>query len=56
MKVKPLTSSLIGLALIVASVTTHAATPTLDALDASNAQKGRLSLELIDDVYSTIRS
>ena len=52
MKVSPLTSSLIGLALIVASVTTHAATPTLDALDANNAQKGRLSLELIDDVFN----
>ncbi|MYD45559.1 MAG: hypothetical protein F4W92_04335 [Gammaproteobacteria bacterium] len=52
MKVKPLTSSLIGLALLVASVTTHAAIPSLDALDASNAQKGRLSLELIDDVFN----
>ena len=51
MKVTPLTSSLISLALIVASLTTHAATPTLDALDASNAQKGRLSLESIDDVF-----
>ena len=53
MKVKPLTSSLIGLVLlVVANVTTHAAIPTLDALDASNAQKGRLSLDLIKEVFN----
>ena len=52
MKVKPLTSSLIGLALLIVNVSMHAATATLEALDASNAQKGRLSLELIDDVFS----
>lgn len=52
MKVKPLTSSLIGLVLLVVSMATHAATLTLDALDANNAQKGRLSLELIDDVFN----
>ncbi|MXW06569.1 MAG: hypothetical protein F4Z87_00210, partial [Gammaproteobacteria bacterium] len=52
MKALPLTSSLICLALLVVSATTHAATPSLDTLDASNAQQGRLSLELIDDVFN----
>lgn len=52
MKVKPLTSSLIGLVLLVATATIHAASPTLDALDASNAQQGRLSLELITEVFN----
>lgn len=52
MKVKPLTSSLIGLALLAVSLATHATALTLDALDADNAQKGRLSLELIDDVFN----
>ncbi len=52
MKDIPLTSSLIRLVLLVASATTHATDPTLDALDASNAQQGRLSLELIDDVFN----
>ena len=52
MKVTPLTSSLIGLALFVASGTVFATTPTLELLNNSNAQKGRLSLDSIKDVFN----
>ena len=52
MKVTPLTSLLIGLALFVASGTVFAATPTLELLNNSNAQKGRLSLDSIADVFN----
>lgn len=51
MKVKPLTSSLVGLVLLIACVNSLASTPSLDALDTSNVRPGRLSLDLIDDVF-----
>ena len=52
MKVNPLTSSLTGLVLIVACTIAHATSATLDELDASNALEGRLSLDLIDEVFN----